>query len=214
MEHEFKLSGLNFVGRNKTQTTSECSSTSTISTAALKRVIENLKNQQHRQSTKNNYYNIWKSFNKFFLRLDVKPNTWEKHLTLYVGHLVHSKRKSTTIKCYISAIKAVLGYAGIKLKLDDALLSALTQACKIKNDTIHTRLPITRCVLHLILNNLANTFTSPQPYLVSLFKALFCMAYYGLFRIGELTSSPHIVKAKDVHVGTNKKMMEREINHR
>ena len=32
-------------------------------------------------------------------------------------------------------------------------------------------------------------------------------AYYGLFRIGELTFSEHAVRAKDVHVGTNKKKM-------
>ena len=30
-------------------------------------------------------------------------------------------------------------------------------------------------------------------------------AYYGLFRIGEITLGPHVIKAKDIHVTRNKK---------
>ena len=30
------------------------------------------------------------------------------------------------------------------------------------------------------------------------------MAYYGLFRVGELTFSSHVVRVKDVHIGQNK----------
>ena len=37
-----------------------------------------------------------------------------------------------------------------------------------------------------------------------MYRALFCLAYYGLMRIGELANSPHSVKARNVHVGTNK----------
>ena len=28
--------------------------------------------------------------------------------------------------------------------------------------------------------------------------------YFGMFRIGEMTESQHVVKAKDVHIGINK----------
>ena len=59
------------------------SSSSTLSTAAIKSVIENLKLQKFRNSTKMNYYGIWKNFNQFFLKLDVKPDNWEDRLTLY-----------------------------------------------------------------------------------------------------------------------------------
>ena len=37
-----------------------------------------------------------------------------------------------------------------------------------------------------------------------MYKALFCTANYGLFRIGELTSSPHAVSVTNVHIATNK----------
>ena len=56
-----------------------------------------------------------------------------------------------------------------------------------------------------MINHVHQLFDSPQPYLVRLYKALFMTAYFGLFRIGELTDSPYVLKAKDVHVGKNKK---------
>ena len=37
-----------------------------------------------------------------------------------------------------------------------------------------------------------------------MYRALFCVAYYGLFRIEELTSGSHPVMAKNVHIGRNK----------
>ena len=46
-----------------------------------------------------------------------------------------------------------------------------------------------------------------QPYLETLYKAIFLLGYYGLFRIGELTSGAHPVKAADVHIGRNKNKM-------
>ena len=37
-----------------------------------------------------------------------------------------------------------------------------------------------------------------------MYKAMLAAAYYGLLRIGELTYSQHVIKAKDVFTGTNK----------
>ena len=37
--------------------------------------------------------------------------------------------------------------------------------------------------------------------------ALFATAYYGLFRVGEITDSQHAVKACDVHIGVNKRKL-------
>ena len=154
---------------------------------------------------KDNYYGIWKNFNRFYLRLDKKPDNWEDRLVLYVGHLIHSGRKSTTIRCYISAIRAILQDANVELMEDKVLLSSLTRACKIHNDVINTHLPIRKTTLSLLLKGVTKLFReSPQPYLETLYKTMFITAYYGLFRIGEITDSPHNIKAKDVQVGTNK----------
>ena len=196
---------LYILGRRHRYTNSSSGDSSvTISTASLKRVICDLKNQQHRSSTKKNYYAIWKAFNHFFLKLDVKPSSWEERLTLYVGYLLSKKRKSNTIKSYISAIKAVLKSGNIQLCIDNALLSALTQVCRLKYHTVQPRLPINKNLLEVILRTVPRLFKSQQPYLITLYKALYITAYYGLFRVGEITKSPHVVKLGNVFIATNK----------
>ena len=155
-----------------------------------------------------NYYGIWKSFSDFFLRLDDKPCTWDQHLTLFIGYLIDQHRKSTTIKRYISAIKSVLWDDGIEINDNQMLWTSLTRACRIHNDTIQTKFPIKRGLLNMLVTSLDKFYQlNQQPYLVHMYKVLLCMAYFGLFRIGELTSSEHIVKAKDVHIGLNKKKL-------
>ena len=43
-----------------------------------------------------------------------------------------------------------------------------------------------------------------QLYLEALFKAILCLSYYGLLRVGEIADSPHVIKAKDIHIRINK----------
>ena len=118
------------------------SSSSSISTAALQQIVDKLKNQRNRQSTDKVYYQIWKQFNEFFIKLDIKPRTWEERIVLFVGYLIENNRKSTTIRSYISAIKSVLQKDGVELNQDQFLLTSLTRACKLKNDRVQTKLPI------------------------------------------------------------------------
>ena len=64
------------------------------------------------------------------MRLDTKPSTWEERLVLFVRFLIQQRRKSTTIRSYISAIKSVLRDDGEELNEDIFLLKSLTRACK------------------------------------------------------------------------------------
>ena len=123
---------------------------------------------------------------------------------LFVGHLVNLNRKSTIIHSYISAIRSVLAKDGVILNEDKVLLSSLMKACHLKNDTVITRLPICYGVLNLMLKYIPDLYRDSQVYLIAMYRALFITAYYGLFRIGELTKGEHTVKAKDVHEGINK----------
>ena len=99
-----------------------------------------------------NYYGVWKTFNKFFTHLDIKPNNWEDRLTLFIAYLIETKKESSTIKSYVSAIKAVLLDIKVELNGDRVLLAALTKACKIKNDQIKAKLPIKSWFLKHSLN--------------------------------------------------------------
>ena len=192
-------------GRSKS---SSNSTSSTISTSMIQGIVDRLKNESNRKSTKANYYGIWRNFNKFFIQLDKKPKTWEERITLYVGYLIDKKIKSTTVRCYLSAIRAVLREDGIELCEDRFLLNSLTRACKLVNDKVRIRLPIQRGMLHILLDEVKRYFSeNNQVYLGILYRAILSTAYFGLFRIGELTKGEHPVLAKDVHIGNNKRKL-------
>ena len=101
------------------------------------------------------------------------------------------------------AIKSILKADKYKWNDDLVLVTSLTRACKLINDRVMSRLPIQRGLLDVLLHEISRNFKD-QFYLRTLYCALFALGYYGLFRIGELTMSDHVVKAVNVHVATNK----------
>ena len=174
----------------------------------MRGIVEDLRLKQHRNSTMKNYYSIWKVFNEFFIKLDQKPEEWEDRITLFAAYLINQNRKSTTVRLYISAIKAVLGRIKIKVNEDRCLLNSLTRACKLTKDTVTIRRPIHKQMLEMIIKTVHFHFDQlGQIYLKHLYSALFATTYYGLFRVGEVTMSPHAVKACDVQIGTNKRKL-------
>ena len=84
------------------------STSSSLSTAEIEEIIEILSSSRHRDSTKKNYYSVWRTFNQFFIWLDRKPDSWEERITLFAAHLIQMKKKSSMVKSYVSVIKAVL----------------------------------------------------------------------------------------------------------
>ena len=147
------------------------------------------------------YYVVWKKFNQFYIKLDSKPNSWEERLVLFTAYLVDHNFKSSTVKSYISAVCSVLSELKIKLNEDTSLITSLTQACRLINDQMKTKLPIHKGLFKLILKKIDNYYGQRlQPYLTILYKSLFSTAYYGLFRVGELMQSPHAILAQNVHI--------------
>ena len=93
----------------------------------------------------------------------------------------------------------------MELNENKYLLGALTKACKFRNDRVRTWLPISRKLLEIILEEAEFYFLDKgQIYLSCLYRALFAASYYGLLRVGELTSGDHPVLVKDVKVAENK----------
>ena len=128
-------------------------------------------------------------------------------MSLYTGYLVGCKKQSSTVKSYISAIKAVLCDIGIELDLNRCLITSLTRACRIVNDSVRTRLPIKKTILNSILKGVQQHFAN-QSYLMKLYLAMFSTAYFGLFRVGEITRSPHVALADDVMIAMNKEKIQ------
>ena len=156
-----------------------------ISVKTIENIIEQFKTKQCRETTAKNYTRIWRIFNKFLVKLDSMPKDWEDRTSLFIAHMVNEGLQSTTIKCYVSAIKKTLVLDGYDWNDNRVLLGTLTRACKLVNDTIKTRLPIHCSLLELILFEFQRDYAS-QPYLHILYKAIFMLGYYGLMRAGEL----------------------------
>ena len=168
--------------------------------------IERLKNLQNRSSANNNYVSMWRHFNKFLIRLDYIPQSWEVCTSMFCAYLIKKHGiQSSTLKSYISAIKFTLKNDCYKWKDDEVWLSSLTRSCRTINDRMITRLPIQFKLLELILFEIQRTLGGSQPYLEKLYLAMFALSYYGLLRIGEVTESDHNILAINVHVATNKK---------
>ena len=79
------------------------------------------------------------------------PLLGKKELVFTVHKLINEGRQSSTLKSYISAIKSKLNGDGYKWNEDLVLFSALTKACKLKNDTVLNRFPISIGLLEILL---------------------------------------------------------------
>ena len=139
--------------------------------------------------------------------MDRIPKTWEARLLLYTGYMIDCGFQSATVKSYNSAIKAVLSNDGYEIDTTSLQLNALTRACRLSNDKVKDRLPIIYNLLELLLYELERKFEQ-QIYLEVMYKCLFSFAYFGMFRICELTASQHVMKVKDVHSADNKNKLK------
>ena len=195
-----------FVGHKKNRrkfSTSSGSSTTTISTDHIGNILDNLKCNTIRESTKKVYLSIWGTMNNFLVRLNRKPTAWEDRIVLFGAYLVEQGAQSSTVRSYFSALKKMLSFADQQVDEKRIVLGSLVCACKLKNDCIKTRLPLSSDLLEIILFEWER-FYNKQRYLEVLYKAMFLLGFYGLLRIGEMTASPHVVKAANVHIGLNK----------
>ena len=144
---------------------------------------------------------------KFIIRLDSRPESWEDRICLFAAHLIHVKQiQSSTLRSYYSAIKNILAKDDYIVNDNKVCLNSLAKACRLVNDRVRTQLPIHNGLLDLLLFEVERIFDR-QPYLETMYKVIFILAYYFLFRIGELTSGRHPIMAKNVHIGRNKNKM-------
>ena len=83
------------------------------------------------------YLSIWQQFNKFVIKLDVKPNTWEERTALFLAYLVENGAQSSTLKSYISGTKRILIDDGYQWNDNVILFSTLTKSCRVINDRVY-----------------------------------------------------------------------------
>lgn len=181
------------------------SDTSKLSTDFFQRVLEDLEILAVEDSTLRAYMVSWHALNEFWTQLDVKPETWEDRISLFVAYMIMKRFQPSTIRSYISGIKYILNLINIKVDTNSFKFSALVKAARYKNKKLHIRLPIKLRLLNRLLDEVPRLpKVRDQPYLIALYRAMFASAYYGLMRVGEITCSKHVVKSRDAHVARNK----------
>lgn len=106
-------------------------------------------------------------------------------IVLFVAYLSAKKLASSTISTYISALSYVHKIGSFsdptKAFVVQKIMTAQSRLCS-KPDI---RLPITRSILHKLVLALSHTIT--PAYHILLFQTMFLVAFYGFFRVGELT---------------------------
>ena len=156
----------------------------------------------NQKTTRDNYFGIWRNFNKFLIRLDRRPKSWEDRTAAYIGYLVKHGYQSATVRSYTSAIKASLRLIDYEWNEKKMLISTLTKACRTHNDKLKSRLPIGKNLLKILLSEIEHALPT-QYYLALLYRTIFLVAYYGLLRISEICGI-HAIKAPNVHINDAK----------
>ena len=143
------------------------------------------------------YQRAWAVFRQFYAQfyglanpsLPLGPNC----IPLFISYLSFRKLAFSTITSYLAAISYVHKLRGFPDPTKSFLIQKLLTALS-RQRSADVRLPVTRPVLHELIRSLS--FTNSSAFQRSLFAAMFIVAFYGLFRIGELaTKSTHLASS-------------------
>ena len=113
-------------------------------------LLEKYNHGNYRKSTGETYMRIWRLFNKFIIKLDQRPKTWEEKAALFVAQLISNGNQSSSVKSYMSAIKKILVEDGYKWDDNKVKLSALTRTCKLVNDLCNYKITNTMWITRII----------------------------------------------------------------
>ncbi len=155
---------------------------------------------------------------EFKSRLDEPVARWEDNISYYVVYLVGEGRAPSTIRSTISALKYQLLLDGEDLDLNYFLLNIMIKACeneKLMKGQYTLRLPLNEDLLVRTIH--AIELLNRDWFSKIMLTAIFVLAYYGLFRIGELVESVHEVRFDGMNVnersGSCKVMLLSAKNH-
>lgn len=137
-------------------------------------------------NTKNVYSNALKHFSKFRSSYQLQQ-LWpvpREHWDLYLAFLFNKGLAYSTASTYISAIRTQHKLLGLPDGSTQYPFVKMMEGYRRSNTASDSRMPITYPILEVIINKL-NSVCHSQ-YETLLFQAAFSLAFFGLFRVGEL----------------------------
>ena len=148
--------------------------------------------------SRRSYQRAWIIFRQFYRQFygsdDPPLPVPTTYLPLFISYLTFL----STITSYLSAISYVHKLRVLRDPPKSFLIQKLLTALS-RRQPVDIRLPVTRPVLHELVRALSFTYSSA--FRRSLFSALFLVAFYGLFRIGELTAKSNRFASSVVQFG-------------
>ena len=139
--------------------------------------------------TKKSYQRAWGTLQQFYERFygSTTPQLplSSSHLALFISYLSARKLAPSTITSYLSAIGYVHKIKGHSDPTKSFLIHKLLTALS-RRRLADLRLPITRPVLHELVKSLQHTNSSA--YQRCLYSAMFLLAFYSFFHIGEVAA--------------------------
>ena len=108
----------------------------------------------------------------------------------------------TTIITYISGVKHHLRVRGARDFNDSFLLKLTLKGVAASPHELDVRLLITLPVLERMLHALP--LVHDNQFEVCMYSVLLTVGFHGLFYLGELAMSEHVILSENVHIGTNK----------
>ena len=134
----------------------------------------------------NNILDLFKIFYDRFYGPSTPHLPLSSHqLALFISYLSAKKLAPSTITSYLSAISYVHKIKGYIDPTKSFLVHKLLTAVS-RQRLADLRLPITRPVLHGLIKSLQHTTSSA--FQRSVYSAMFLLAFYGFFRVGELAA--------------------------
>ena len=155
-------------------------------------------------------------FSRFLQHSDLTPQ-WPpniEHVTRFIAHLSLNKYSPASARLYIAGI----GYNCKRLNVTDITQNFIVKKMLLGLDklskTADSRLPVTPYLLDKILDKLPSVCSST--YESCMFTAAFSLAYFGLFRVGELVADSaknyaHALHLNDVRVINHGSCLEVDI---
>ena len=150
------------------------------------------------------------------------PNSWPiptKTTLHFIAYLSIQNLSTNTVQLYVRALSYLHKIRLLPDPTKSILVIKSIQGLKRTNGKKpDTRRPITIHILQKVVHALPQI--SSSHYEMNLFKSAFCLAYFGLLRVGEITvanqlsiKNHHAIRLQDVNINTKQNQIQILIPH-
>ena len=149
-------------------------------------------------STHKLYAHAWELFQEFSVTYGFSTATPSEHqLIEFVSYLSLNSFAATTIQLYLSGVRYNLKMRGLNPFTSSFILSMVVKGATSRFKNPDICLPISLRLLHEFWHILPTVLH--DNFLVLMYRSLLTFTFHGLFRSGEVTYSPHSIKAEDIY---------------